>query len=107
MQMQQPTRRRVPREQTNSYAEAAIARCSGRPRISSIWGDASRHRRAHPGVTPAKEGHKMTRPGETETGVRENATAADRDELFGARLFISDVDRALAAVRVAFLLTDE
>ena len=49
----------------------------------------------------------MTTPGEVQTGARQSATAADRDELFGARLFVSDVDRALAAVRVAFLLTDE
>ena len=49
----------------------------------------------------------MTTPGDVQTGAREEATAAHRDELFGARLFVSDVDRALAAVRVAFLLTDE
>jgi hypothetical protein len=49
----------------------------------------------------------MTTPGEVQTGAREKATAGDRDELFGARLFVSDVDRALSAVRVAFLLTDE
>src|SRR2546423_2470492 len=49
----------------------------------------------------------MTTPGEVQTGAREKATAAHRDELFGARLFVSDVDRALSAVRVAFLLTDE
>ena len=49
----------------------------------------------------------MTTPGEVQTGARESATAADRDELFGARLFVSDVDRALADVRVAFLLTDD
>jgi hypothetical protein len=49
----------------------------------------------------------MTTPGELQTGAREKATAADRDELFGARLFVSDVERAFSAVRVAFLLTDE
>src|SRR5437763_2670987 len=56
---------------------------------------------------PAKEGHKMTTPGEVQTAAREKATAANRDELFGARLFVSDVDRALADVRVAFLLIDD
>jgi hypothetical protein len=49
----------------------------------------------------------MTTPGEVQNGAREKATAADRDELFGARLFVSDVDRALADVRVAFLVTDD
>ena len=49
----------------------------------------------------------MTTPGEAHNGARGKATAADRDELFGARLFVSDVDRALADVRVAFLLTDD
>jgi hypothetical protein len=47
----------------------------------------------------------MTTPGDVQTGAR--ATAGYDDELFGGRLFVSDVDRALAAVRVAFLLSDD
>jgi hypothetical protein len=49
----------------------------------------------------------MTTAGEVQTAAREKGTAARRDELFGARLLVSDVDRALADVRVAFLLIDD
>jgi hypothetical protein len=48
----------------------------------------------------------MTTAGEVQTGAREEATAANRDELYGAHLLVSDVRHALADVRVAFLLTD-
>jgi len=94
-------------EQTTSDAETATARRSG------PTSDLTHMRRcvAQPSGAslghPAKEGHKMTTPGEVQTGAREKATAADRDELFGARLFVSDVEGAVSAMRVALLLTDE
>jgi hypothetical protein len=40
----------------------------------------------------------MTTAGEVQTGAREEATAANRDELYGAHLFVSDVRHALADV---------
>jgi hypothetical protein len=49
---------------------------------------------------------EMTTAGEVEPDAREAATAANRDELYGAHLLASDVRRALADARVAFLLTD-
>ena len=49
----------------------------------------------------------MTTPGEVQTGAREKATAPRRDELSGARLFVSDVRQTLFDVRVVFLLTDD
>jgi hypothetical protein len=58
------------------------------------------------GSLRSDERHEMTTAGEAQTGTREEATAPDRDELYGAYLLASDVRRALADVRVAFLLTD-
>lgn len=53
------------------------------------------------------KGHEMTTPGEVHTGTRAKATAANRDELYGTRLFVSDVRHALSDVRFAVLVTDE
>jgi hypothetical protein len=59
-------------------------------------------------VSPRTEGgHEMTTPGEVQTGAREKATAANRDEFYGARLFASDVRHARSDVRLAFLLSDD
>ena len=54
------------------------------------------------GSLRSDERHEMTTAGEAQTGAREEATAPDRDELYGAYLLASDVRRALADVRVAF-----
>ena len=47
----------------------------------------------------------MTPPGEVQTGAGEKATPANRDEIYGARLFVSDAAQALSDVRLACLLT--
>lgn len=46
-------------------------------------------------------------PAELQTGAGEKATAANRDELYGSRLFVSDARLVLSDVRIASLLADD